>query len=177
MGLSAVSIHGDGHQSTVSWKTNSQAAVSRKPASRRGSSTISPRSSEEGGEAGDTLAGVAGSMAAAMAAAACTSRGERKRPRKRRGEIGEVEDGGGAFDVESRDVVRPRRHLRLRECPKPNARFLPRFSDLRNPFSPIPHPHSAEIGMFVLIPPSLLPCSAAGVAAIPLRKRGRERRR
>lgn len=82
-----------------------------------------------------------------------------------RGNLGEVEVSRLAFDGESGNVVRSSRHLRRRECSEPNSRLLPGFADLRHPFSPAAHSHTAVCGVLPIISTLPLP---SGFAAIGL---------
>lgn len=77
------------------------------------------------------------------------ARRQRSRAGERVGQVREVENGGGAFDAESGDVVRSRRHFRRGECAQPYPRFLPGLADFGHPFSPVPHAHPSVHGVLV----------------------------
>lgn len=80
--------------------------------------------------------------------------------RKGRSEVGEVEDGGGAFDCEGGDVVCTRRHLWGGEGAEPDPGLFSGFPDLGDPFAPRPHsdpPVNRVFGVpLPLLPPLLL---------------------
>lgn len=71
------------------------------------------------------------------------------------GEVGEVEEGGLAFDGEGGDVVGARGHLGGGEGAEPDARFLLRLANFGNPFAPIAHPDAA-VRRAIALPAPLL---------------------
>lgn len=69
--------------------------------------------------------------------------------------MGEVENGGLAFDGESGDVVGSSRHFRGGEGAEPDARFLAGLANLGDPLAPASHSDAMVVWVVVLCSESL----------------------